>query len=155
MWIPLAPGRLNVRGRPSHKALPGLRADGCTHIVTLLSEREGAPALGEAVTAAGMQWVWLPLPNGTPPTGDASARAADRIRELSALIDAGGSLLIHCAAGIHRTGMIAYALLRWRGLAPDVTLKQLGVMRAHTRDGVAPKHLAWGDALVADRTETP
>lgn len=148
MWIELGAGRLTVRGRPSHKALPGLRGDGCTHIVTLLSEREGARELGDAVKAAGMGWVWCPLPNGTPPVGDAHARVVQSIEEMSRLVDAGGSLLIHCAAGIHRTGMIAYGLLRWRGLAPDVALERLGAMRAHTRDGVDPKHLRWGDGLV-------
>jgi len=151
MWIELGAGRLTVRGRPSHKALPGLRGDGCTHIVTLLSEREGAPLLGEAVKAAGMEWFWFPLPNGTPPTGEARDRAVERIEQMSRLIDVGGSLLIHCAAGIHRTGMIAYALLRWRGLEPESALERLGAMRTHTREGVHEKHLRWGDELVAAR----
>ncbi|MBZ0234754.1 MAG: tyrosine-protein phosphatase [Deltaproteobacteria bacterium] len=148
-WIDLGGGRLTVRGRPSHKALPGLRSDGCTHIVTLLSEREGAPQLGAAVRAAGLGWFWLPLPNGTPPIGDARDRAAQAIAEMSRLIDGGSSLLIHCAAGIHRTGMIAYALLRWRGLAPEVALERLGAMRSHTREGVGEPRLLWGDELVA------
>jgi protein-tyrosine phosphatase len=56
-------------------------------------------------------------------------------------------MLIHCSAGIHRTGMVAYALLRRRGLSRDDALGVLGEARRHTREGVQERHLRWGDAL--------
>jgi protein-tyrosine phosphatase len=147
-WVAVGQGRLTVRGRPSIRALPGLRDAGCSHVVTLLSEAEGAPALGEAVRAAGMGWLWVPLRNGTPPVGSDRARVALAFPEMQALLAGGSSLLVHCAAGIHRTGMIAYALLRWCGSDREEALARLGEMREHTRSGVAEKHLAWGDDLV-------
>jgi hypothetical protein len=58
-------------------------------------------------------------------------------------LDAGRAILIHCSAGIHRTGMIAYALLRWRGHSEDVALAVIAKMRLHTRDGVQRKQLDW------------
>jgi len=150
-WVSFGPGRIALRGRPSPRALPGLRGAGCSHVVTLLSESEGALALGEAVRAAGLGWIWLPLRNGNPPVGEARTRIEAEFPAMWALIDQGASLLIHCAAGIHRTGMVTYAALRWHGLGRDDALARLGELRAHTRAGVAEKHLSWGDQLAAAR----
>jgi hypothetical protein len=37
------------------------------HLVTLLSASEGASALGAAARAAGLEWIWLGLPNAQRP----------------------------------------------------------------------------------------
>lgn len=34
-------------------------------------------------------------------------------------------VLIHCAAGIHRTGLCIYTLLRWTGLNPKESMEVL------------------------------
>jgi protein-tyrosine phosphatase len=62
-------------------------------------------------------------------------------------LERGRSVLIHCAAGIHRTGMVAYGLLRWCGHSADEALTLIGQMRTHTRDGLQPKQLQWGDEI--------
>jgi hypothetical protein len=54
-------GAVALTHRPKLKALPALRAAGATHLVTLLSRREGAPALGSAAQAAGLGWIWVEL----------------------------------------------------------------------------------------------
>jgi hypothetical protein len=38
-----------------------------TRLATLLSEREGAPAMGAAATRVGSEWVWAPIANGRQP----------------------------------------------------------------------------------------
>ena len=35
-------------------------------------------------------------------------------------------VLIHCAAGVHRTGTVAYTLLRMSGMGPEEAYKALG-----------------------------
>lgn len=40
------------------------------------------------------------------------------------------NIMLHCAAGIHRTGTIAYVLLRLSGYEPSQALEALGQMRA-------------------------
>jgi hypothetical protein len=146
-WEPVGGGRLTLWHRPKVGFVAALPAAGCTDVVTLLSEREGAPQLGEAVKAAGLGWLWLPMPNGRPPIGPAHDQALQGIQLLAQRLSEGRSALIHCSAGIHRTGMIAYGLLRWVGVAPEEALAKLGRMREHTRAGVRPEHLAWGDGL--------
>ena len=46
-------------------------------------------------------------------------------------------VLVHCAAGIHRTGVVAYALLRWTGLHPKGAIDVIHAMRPETATGVA------------------
>lgn len=145
-WVTVGQGKLALRGRPGKDLIARLRELGCDRVVTLLSAHEGAAELGQQIQAAGVAWTWLPLENARAPQGapDAMLRAA--LSELSARLDAGEAIVIHCAAGIHRTGMLAYALLRWRGLAPDETRAVIGDLRFHTLDGLGMHHIAWGDA---------
>jgi protein tyrosine/serine phosphatase len=87
------------------------------------------------------------MPSSDEPQGAARAALEGSLAELSGLLDAGQALLIHCSAGIHRTGMIAYALLRSRGLDRDQALAIIGQTRTHTRDGIRKRHLQWGDDI--------
>ena len=53
-WVQLGNGRMAIGHRPKLKSFAGLRSAGCTHVVTLLSEREGASAIGAAAQRAGL-----------------------------------------------------------------------------------------------------
>ena len=44
--------------------------------------------------------------------------------------------MIHCAAGIHRTGTISYTLLRLGGMQPKEAMEALKSMREETAKGV-------------------
>jgi protein-tyrosine phosphatase len=147
-WVQVGSGRLSLWGRPGSKSFPFLREAGCTRVVTLLSEKEGAAAIGEQATKAQLAWTWIPLPGRTPPSGEARAQVLERLTQLSAYLDQGESLLIHCSAGIHRTGMVTYALLRRRGLSGAEAREVLTRLRQHTAEGMHPEHYAWGDAAL-------
>ena len=141
----LGAGRLAVSPLPRMRALRALREVPCTHVVTLLSEREGARSIEAAVLAAGMEWLWLPFENGKP-----APRSRDEdVRAMFACIrshlDQNASILIHCSAGIHRTGMITYALMRHVGLSADAARARLRTMRDITAEHVGDHRLAWGD----------
>jgi len=123
---------------------------GCHQVVTLLSHSEGAPHIGKAVQAAGIAWTWLPVAHGKPPQAEEDLRLRRGLPELSGYLDAGSSLLLHCSAGIHRTGMVAYALLRWRGIASNEALDLIAKMRQLTREGLREHHLAWGDHVASE-----
>ena len=45
-------------------------------------------------------------------------------------------VLIHCAAGIHRTGVVAYSLLRATGLCKEEAMGKIKAMREATFNGV-------------------
>ena len=115
-FVKVGNGRLALYHRVSHAMFPHLRKIGCTHVVTLLKESEGAQRMGELAKSVGLEWIWLPVPNGNHPEGEVHQRMVESLPQLSGLLDNGKSVLIHCSAGVHRTGTLAYGLLRWRGL---------------------------------------
>lgn len=147
-WVPLGNGRLTLWHRPGARAVSKLKDFGCDCVLTLLSLREGAPAVGQSVERAGIEWVWLPLENGQPPRGNAAESILLALPALAERLNAGRSILIHCSAGIHRTGMVAYALLRWYGHDEDRALAIIGEMRAHTGEGIQRKQIDWGNKTV-------
>jgi len=143
-FVKVLSGRLAVGHRPKVKLLSEMKRMGVTHILTLLSPKEGAEALGAAIKKQGIKWLWLPLQSAAPP--DASYReTVERLFDkCEAQLQQSATIYIHCSAGIHRTGMVAYALLRHMGLPADEALKLLGIMRQLTGEGVGTHRLDWG-----------
>jgi protein-tyrosine phosphatase len=130
---------------------------GCTHVVTLLKESERAEKYGNMARNAGLKWIWLPVPNGNYPAGETHQRLIRAMPQLSQLLDEGASLLIHCSAGIHRTGTVAYGLLRWRGVEREKAMHIIGEIRNETAEGMMEKRRRWGDenarpAIQQDKT---
>jgi predicted protein tyrosine phosphatase len=147
--VSVGAGAAALTHRPKLKALPAMRAAGVTHLVTLLSEGEGAPAVGAAARAAGLEWIWLGLPNAQQPEPPLRDKIAVGLVALSTLIADGAHVAVHCSAGIHRTGMVGYALLRTCGLAPEAAAETLATLRPATAEGVGDQRLAWGEKLAA------
>ena len=148
-WAPVGAGRLGLNHRPKRASFEGLKAAGCDLVVTLLCAREGAEGIGERVQQVGMDWLWLPLENGRLPLGEAHQMLAASLPELSARLDRGQTLLFHCSAGIHRTGMLAYGLLRWRGLDDVEAMRLIAQARRFTAEGLTQVQKKWADRIGA------
>lgn len=144
-FVKVGNGRIALYHRPKGTDFPLLREMGCTHIVTLLKESEHAEKYGKLTTEAGLEWVWLSVPNGKYPQGEIHERIIQAMPVLSQLLNEGNSLLIHCSAGIHRTGTIAYGLLRWRGVESKKAMALIHKMRKETAEGMMEKRMQWGD----------
>ena len=136
-------GRLGLWAKPTPARLDRWKAKGLTTLVTLLSEREGALRMAEHSQAAGLAWLWFAQENGQNLPAQRQRELLMFLAQVSLGLDQGNWVVIHCAAGQHRTGMAAYALLRQRGLSPDLALEQINLMRPVTREGVGDKRLAW------------
>jgi protein-tyrosine phosphatase len=144
-YIELGSGALGVMRRPKLKVLPQLRADGATHLVTLLADSD-ANQLGAAAARAGLSWIWIPLFNGDPPHPDRDDDLRRRLEGLVRLIEAGGRVVLHCSAGLHRTGMVAYAILRLYGSTQEEARAQLASVRS--LEEVGEERLGWGERLL-------
>ena len=144
-FVKVGNGRLALYHRPRRTDFNHLREIGCTHIVTLLKESEHAAQYGDMAKNAGLNWFWLPVPNGNYPMGDVHKRLIEAMPQLSQLLDEGNSLLIHCSAGVHRTGTVAYGLLRWRGIESNEAMRLIGEIRKETAEGMLEKRMRWGD----------
>ncbi len=146
-WVELLNGCLAIGHRPKFKSLKIMKSVGTTHIVTLLSEKEGAKDIGKAANKQGLQWLWLPLRSAEPP---AEERLNEIVETFEACVEAlkkGAKIYVHCSAGIHRTGMVAYGLFRYMGFDVQKSESLLSALRDVTSREVGDHRKAWGDSF--------
>jgi len=109
--------------------LLAIRRWGASAIVSLMEHREfwllGVPEF-EAKVSADFRWLWLPIPDGGVPDEEFERRWAEAGPELHRRLAAGERVLIHCRAGLGRTGLVASRLLVEAGSTP---LRALNAVR--------------------------
>ena len=128
-WVRhVEPQRLGLTARPRGgeglaREVEGWNKASVNVVVSLLESHEiremELEAEGPLCAAQGIEFMRFPIPDrGTP----ASAReAATFVADLHARLVAGQAILVHCRAGIGRTGLIAACLLSDLGVpAPDL-----------------------------------
>jgi protein-tyrosine phosphatase len=120
-----------------------MKRAGVTHVTTVLSRSEGAEAVGAAAKRAGIEWLWIDL--GSTKTLPDSRRpdVLEALAAMTATLGAGGRIYLHCSAGIHRTGMIAAALLFHLDRDDDEVRAMLQALRPLTATDVGEARLAW------------
>jgi protein-tyrosine phosphatase len=119
----------DVRLREDLAAIAGVHA--AKVLVTLLERMEVAEVgdLAREARRARLRWIHFPIADGWVPSDEAAAgRLVGRI--LRAL-ERGHDVVVHCWAGMGRTGMIGACCLVARGMPPE---EAIAVVRA-TRDG--------------------
>lgn len=148
-FIAIGGGSLTIGHRPGARAIRRFPAARISHVVTVLSETECPHVIEAAVRAAGLAWIWLPLGS----TKNLPARGKPEIgRCLDAMIDslaAGGRLYLHCSAGLHRTGMIAAALLFRLGCDADTVRAAIAAMRPLTARDMGEARFEWAASFAA------
>lgn len=129
----LVPGRLAGREGPALApwSLPRLRAAGVQAILSLADDQCDPLE----IRAAGFAHLSVPLPPREPAdllTERACLARVPRAFEfLDAQISAGRGVLVHCAAGKDRTGMVmAHYLARTQGLDAEAAIARVRAVRA-------------------------
>merc|ERR1712048_981848 len=87
-----------------------------------------------------MRWIFAPL-NGLraiawePRLSERDLASFGTIRQVAELISQDkAKVIVTCAAGLHRTGMYIYVLLRWLGYSPEAALETVQETRQNTFD---------------------
>merc|ERR1712070_820590 len=84
----------------------------------------------------GLQWLHLPLSGKRavtdPQPSDMDAASLRRVAEVAALLQHGESVVVHCAAGMHRTGVVCYLALRHVGQGEEEALASILASREIT-----------------------
>ncbi len=105
--------------------LQAIRDWGASTVVTLLQQHEftllGLPDF-EAQVSSAFHWHWLPIEDNGIPDAGFEQRWSSVGTELRGRLVAGERILVHCRAGLGRTGMIAARLLVEFGMTPPQAL---------------------------------
>ncbi len=125
-WV--VPGRLAGREGPARVPwqLRSLRAAGFQAVLSLADDQCDPLELA----AAGLAHASVPLPTRAPPDAEDErvclARVPRAFAFLDAQLSAGRRVLVHCAAGRDRTGLVlAHYLARTRGLDAEGAIAQV------------------------------
>lgn len=106
---------------------------GANTIVTLVTSQElselRVTALGDEVAAQGMKWLHLPIQDVSTPDVEWEQLWASATKDLHAILDADGRVLVHCKGGLGRAGLVAARLLIERGVLPIIAIAQVRKVR--------------------------
>ncbi|MDB5883434.1 MAG: phosphatase [Ramlibacter sp.] len=124
LWLAAMPGRFE----PWNAFEAQATRDGLALVVCLTPRDEIAelsPAYHAAVTRGRMpfRWMSVPMRNFGVPQDPAAFRR--QIAEITQSLRQGQAVLLHCAAGIGRTGSTAACVLKALGLPTDEALQRV------------------------------
>ena len=117
------------RNEPLEDAVAELRRLGISRIISLapLSEiRTKSPAYGQAIEASALPAVLSSCPISDRGVPENRAEFLNSVDETASALRAGQKLLLHCGAGIGRTGTYAAAVLVRLGIPKDEALAEVG-----------------------------
>lgn len=144
-------GTLSIGPRPGIGKLQELYKDGTDIIVTLLKKKENADDINNFTTDVDMDWAWFPL------SASELSKDGDTINSLLVIyarllgeLKMGKSIHIHCAAGVHRTGLFTNGLLMFSGFDGSEARQLIYKMRPVTAIEKVEKHWAWSTSIVQE-----
>ena len=84
---------------------------GARLVLTLVEQHEleklQVPHLGSAVQSRGLEWIHLPIADGSVPPSSFEKAWETHGKEIRALLRDGKDIVVHCKGGLGRAGMIA------------------------------------------------
>jgi len=136
-WIP-GPwrGKLAVASRPRggdwlDDEINGWRKAGLNVVVSLLEKDEAAQFEldheGDVAESKGVRFVSFPIPDRGVPAS--TREALSLFSTISAALEAGKNVAVHCRQGIGRSGLIAAGVLLTSGMGVDKALELVGAAR--------------------------
>ena len=142
LWLSAMPGRYGTWREFEQKA----HADGLRMLVCLTPRdevEELSPDYDRAIARGGAsyEWVHVPVPNfGVPPDAKAFREAINRIADR---VRAGDSVLMHCAAGMGRTGSAAACVLKALGCSSDDALSRVRAAGSNPQNAAQSGFVDW------------
>lgn len=130
-WVALGPHHITASGAPGRRRFPGWPEAGVTDVITLQREDERPAWLPEACAEQGIAWHHAPL-SGKHLAAPGDPESLARLVALVEGFEEPRRIVVHCSAGLHRTGVALYTLFRAQGLGEEEALERLRWARALT-----------------------
>lgn len=156
---PDVPGRLYLhsmpgRYEPLQATLDAVRMKGISQVVclTVLEEIDGkAPEYARALRRGDLPWQQHMFPIVDFGVPSDRARFLELVHSMAAGLRRGDNILLHCAAGIGRTGTVASCVLVALGLSPDAAAQAVHSAGSHAERPEQVALIQW----VASQTPAP
>ena len=154
-WVPLLQHAVTVASAPGRNRLVEWREAGVTDVVTLLRFDEMKPWLPRACDTARMRWHHFPL-SGRRPKSPNDMNMVENIVSWTMSMSSPhlppARIVVHCAAGLHRTGFALYLMFRSSGLSPEDALMRIHQARPLTQQEL--KRHTRRSGCLAEQAET-
>eukprot|EP00240_Pyramimonas_obovata_P013620 CAMPEP_0118920928 /NCGR_PEP_ID=MMETSP1169-20130426/348_1 /TAXON_ID=36882 /ORGANISM="Pyramimonas obovata, Strain CCMP722" /LENGTH=243 /DNA_ID=CAMNT_0006861549 /DNA_START=183 /DNA_END=914 /DNA_ORIENTATION=- len=133
--VPSTNGCISLYHFPSGNQMKQAKQAGCTDIVTLQNPSERIDCINRWCEKLDMGWIQFDFWTEFAEAGQ-HMKILQLVDEIIAMLKRGAFVMIHCAAGIHRTGLLAYIVLRRLGMPYREAREYLRVLRPATRECV-------------------
>ncbi len=118
-------------------------------LVVSLTEEPLPRELVEELGRRGIEWCWEPVPDFSPPTVEQVERVIALIRGVERR---GGKALVHCGAGLGRTGTVLACYLVSRGLTAEQAIGEVRLARPGAVEAVSQVAFVYAyEALLRSR----
>jgi protein-tyrosine phosphatase len=142
--------QLHVGGQYRRRGWRRLAARGITAVVNLRTEFDDAAAGVLPATIASERYLYLPTVDDTPPTLEQLRQGAEFIAQEVAR---GGTVYVHCGAGVGRAPTTATAYLVSTGLTPDEAWARIRAVRPFIR--IKPEQAAQIERFARSIEQSP
>lgn len=134
-WVSYLTSRITASGAPSRKRLQLWKDQGVTDIITLLRSDEMQAWLPSVCDDLGIIWHHYPLSGKLLEDPDDISTLSRIPKLVSNLSEHNNrSIVVHCAAGMHRTGIFLYILLRCTEFDPEHSVELIAQARKLTAE---------------------
>ena len=120
-WFHFQNSKITIWHRPKTSHIQLLKSlFKLTHLITVQSDRENLSDIQKTCLANEIAWIHIPLEGANMPLlkrKESKQKIFEGLNIVAEVLKSkeSANILIHCAAGIHRTGVITYSLLRILG----------------------------------------
>ena len=129
--------------RPGKKSKDAIQAKGVTDLMTLLSAREQPDSIKQIAGAIGADWHHFVVDGGHLDTlAEVDLSRLFLLWDGISRSEGDRIVYLHCSAGLHRTGFIAYLILRRSGQSPEEAMLGLRALQDVTADQVGADRIA-------------
>ena len=143
-------GSIALSERPKLKELKHLVAIQCDKVVTILAAKgDQALTIGNRVRNHDIDWEWVKVQHAVKMSDVEKTAFMASVKRILVAIQNHQQVLIHCSAGLHRTGMFAYCLLIKGGMSHEEAMETIKEIRFETYEALDEKYLAIAQDLLA------